>query len=544
MNEESNQQDIENPAVSNEPELEPRKEKTLSKAAIVGVLILLVVIASFLAYSSLTDQPLDQPSQEEAEQVVRNTEIGSPVSHATYLVLQNTMLETLPSQPEVRKDSLRAYDIDDDGDEDILGFFTLTFDSGVSAMIFSTWFRNGDKYEYYEDGFDTFRIYPDNLEVETPCSIFDLAFERVTLKCEDSGEEYQITLKYQENEVGYYRDVDAHALTFSDEEDWSEYTSALGGVSFKIPSNVDVAEKTYSVFGDPITVITGVQDDDTLFEIHSVLSDGNKGGGTIDLSWKGKFLKLSDGSYLSRSLMIPGSDEIWDPGIFYRKTGAYKENNVGSIFTAHDFPNVAKGRKYKFFSPLQNEDELVVVDKIFASLEYNGTSFIRDTALIPLQQNIVTITDAITLTVPGSISEKQTSFNPEDSIAVKDMELTFVDSPVYAPYPLTLVVYPFQSIGGTNSIGGGGYNLEEDKCFLFDKNELSAPQKIGKNRVCRFGWGDGGLSTQGYYVLDPNQNFILSIRSDINPSTSYALILHPDLEAIVESVHFSTQGNN
>ena len=61
------------------------------------------------------------------------------------------------------------------------------------------------------------------------------------------------------------------------------------------------------------------------------------------------------------------------------------------------------------------------------------------------------------------------------------------------------------------------------------------------NQVCGFGYGDAGFGYWGYYILDPNRKYILSIShwsenmEDFEPSE----ILYPNVKTIVKSVKFT-----
>src|SRR3989338_6105892 len=255
--------------------LPPEQDAPQNKSRIPGtlaVIILAAVAVIATAYFFISNSKNPEISQPQF-----TNQPGSPVDHATYRALQDLMLKTPLAKPEVIEGSLRFYDIDGDGDEDVLGLLKLTFSADDSVYLFTTWHRSGESYDYYEDVYDDFRF-----GGGTSCSISNLALKSVTLTCTESGQEYSTTLHYQETGVGYYRDVDAHVITFNSATGWREYVSKKGGIQFSYPSDVSVTEKTYDIYGDLITAVIATRGDKTLFEVHSVPFQGEGGAGTID----------------------------------------------------------------------------------------------------------------------------------------------------------------------------------------------------------------------------------------------------------------------
>ena len=457
-------------------------------------------------------------------------ESGDPVDDATYLELQELMLKTPFSQPEVIEDSLRSYDIDGDGDDDVIGFLNLTFSPDSSVYKLATWHRDGGAYIYYDDAYYDYRFSGD-----TSCTIDRLALKSVTLACFASERGYLTTLRYQDSGGGYYRDVDAHAVTFHSEDGWREYVSKKGGIQFSYPPDVNISEKTYDVFGELITVIVAVSDTKTLFEIHSVPFAGEEGGGVIDIDSDKVFIKLADGHYLSRDRAMPRSERN---GTTYDKTIVHRYNNVGSIFDSFERID-EKNRKYILYAPHTSESVLKEIDNIFASIKYLDAPATRDRDTISLKVNPISLASAATLSISGNITEKPAPANTSNALVLRDMELTYIDSLVYQPANLKLGLYSFGSIGGTPKLGGGGYDAEKAACYSYDEDKVTAPEKVGENDVCRFGWGDGGYAVHGYYVLDPNRKYIVSITENIESSALFESALSPDVKAIAESVRFS-----
>ena len=479
--------------------------------------------------------PESMSSLSPAPTAIQHIKCNSP-DHAIYLQIQDLMQRTQYSKPEVIENSLCSFDIDNDGDQDVLGFLKLTFDYD-SNYLFSTWHRTQTGFDYYEDSYYDFRLSEKSDHV-LACSIADLAVGSITLGCAGTGgQEYLVVLRYQKNGVGYYRDVDANVILFNNNLGWPEYISKKGGIQFNYPPDVQISEKTYEVYQDLITVITAKRNGQILFEVKSVPQKDDWGGGVIGLAQRTVFLKLSDGTYLSRNWMGVKSD-FQESGVFYDGANAYKENNSGYIGETNDAANIDKNRRYILFASLNSENVLKEIDNIFASIKYIETPAIKDGETIIPQSNVVSLTD-VTLKVPGNISEHLPASKSADTIEAKDLEIIFISSPTYQPANLNLELHSFATIGETNAVGGGGYDLQKNKCFGFERDDFTVPEKIGLNLTCRFGFGDGGFSSQGYYVLDPSRKYILSITQDSSYSGESYETIYPDLEDIVKSVNFS-----
>lgn len=514
----------------------PEKKNKLYLVLGLVVLILIAVAGYFLLPKS-QNTPNNSISNTLNPQPTPPTvqgNIGSTVDHATYLQIQGMMEKTPFSKPQVIESSLRSFDIDNDGDMDVLGFLKLTF-SYDSNYLFSTWHRNATGFDYYEDYYDDFRL-SEKYDGGLQCSIQQLATGVVTLACGKTKQDYLITLRYQKNGVGYYRDVDAHIVTFSNNTSWSEYASKKGGIQFKYPSDVQVSEKTYEIYGELITLITAKRNNQILFEIKTIPQEDNGGGGVIPLGQRVVFLKLSDGSYLSRNWMEEQSD-LQETGVFYSRANAYTENNSGSIGESVDADNISQNRSYVLFTSVIAENNLKEIDNVFASIKYVKTPAIKDNETVILQKSPVSLIDIVTLEIPGRVVEHQPTEKSSGAVEEKDLEITFINSPIYYPSSLNLKLLPFGSVGDTNAVGGGGYNLEKNACFGFEEDDITPPQKMGANLVCRFGYGDGGFSSQGYYVLDSKKRYILAVTHDSSYSEPYETFWL-DLEPIVESVRF------
>ena len=476
-------------------------------------------------------KPIPIPTPTPTPTPTLQTNTGSSVDHATYLQIESLMKKTQFSKPEVIEDSLRFFDIDGDGDLDVLGFLK-PYDSN---FLFSTWHRNGAEFVYYSDIYRDFRL-SGKYDGGLPCSIYNLTIGSITLACTKSGQEYLTTLRYQKNGVGYYRDVDVHVITFIGSVNWPQYISKKGGIQFNYPSDVQISEKTYQIYDDLITIISAKRNNKTLFEVKTAPDQPNQSGGIITLAETEVFLKLSDGSYLSRNWM-EGFDSQ-EAGVYYKRANVYKENNVRSVGESYNLMNVNKNRNYVLFTPLTSENDLKEIDNIFASIKYMEVPAIKDTETIAPQNNTVSLSNIVALQVPGRVTEYRPIEKNLKAVIEKDLEITFINSPIYRPVTLNLEILPFGSVGGTNPIGGGGYDIDKNGCYGHIKDTVTTPEKIGTNQACRFGYGDGGFSSQGYYVLDPNRKYILVITQNSEDGGESYETIYPDLKAIVESVNF------
>lgn len=519
-----------------------QNKKEIPRLPIIALAIVVIIgVAMYFVYSNKVkiSSPVTSTQnsniQEQQQKPALQTNTGSPVDHATYLQIQGLMQKTQFSKPEVIENSLRFFDIDGDGDLDVLGFLKLTF-SYDSNYLFSTWHRNGAEFVYYPDSYCDFRL-SEKYDGGLPCSIYNLTLGSITLACTKSGQEYLTSLRYQKNGVGYYRDVDAHVITFIESVNWPQYTSKKGGIQFNYPSDVQISEKTYQIYDDLITIITAKRNTQTIFEVKTVPEQPNQGGRKITLAQKAVFLKLSDGSYLSRNWT--GGSDSQEASVFYERANAYKEKNAGNIGESNDQTNVNKNRSYVLFTPLTLENNLKEIDNIFASIKYMEVPAIKDAETIVLQNNTVSLSNIVTLQVPGRMTERQPAEKNPKAIVEKDLEITFVNSPIYQPAPLNLEVLPFGSVGGTMLSGGGGYDIDKNGCYGYEKDAVTTPEKIGTNQVCRFGYGDGGFSSQGYCVLDPKRKYILVITQNSEYGGESYETIYPDLKAIVESVRFT-----
>ncbi len=525
------------------PEPAAEKQKILWFPLSVFIAVLIMTMAGYFIISNInkegTTAPLVSINDESEQNPVALNNTGSSVDHATYLQLQDLMGKTEFSKPEIVENTLRFFDIDGDGDQDVLGFLKLTPYQDANYR-FSTWLRDGTEFDYYTDSYNDFTLI-EKLDGVELCSFYDLAIGRVTLDCSDSEQEYFTTLRYQKDGIGYYRDVDAHVVLFNNNANWPEYSSKKGGISFNYPPDVQVIEKTYEIYNDFITIVTAKRNNQTLFEIETAREHINASGGRLPgLARRMVFLRLSDGTYLSR-YWLGGESNSQELGVFYYRTEPYEVNNVGgAIFASSTLINVDKGRNYALYSPLTSENNLKEIDNIFASIKYIETPAIKDAETITTQTNSISLSNIVTLQVPGNVIEHQPKEKEPNDIVAEFLDITFINSQIYQPSQLLLKLISFGSVGEVNVMGGGGYDANKNGCYNYEKENISAPQKIGINHVCKFGYSEGGFSSQGYYILDPNRKYILIIEyGTMLNEDYYPDIINIDLEPIVESVKFT-----
>jgi hypothetical protein len=516
-----------------------------SRILILGAIILVVIAVAVWLVMSSTGRQI-----EVKDEVNSDTEKEKKFDSINDTLAQHTksdeflekLFKTIPFVGSgAIKESLRFVDIDGDGDEDVLGFLIPYYDKDSpnrKTYIFSTWHKTEDGYVQYDDSYRDFRIYADEL----PCSILAIAIKHVTLRCSASGSEYPVELYYQGDGIGgYYTDFRDHALTFENHDNWSLYMS-VGGISFRYPSDISVTEKTYEVFEKKVTVVRTKRGEQLLFEIHSSEADMlyGGGGGSIDNGAHLKFIKLSDGTFLERHIVSGRLNdfefrEIKNRKLAYRKA-QYSKNNEGALHAGFSINNTVEGREHKLIAFSLSDADLEVIDTIFASIAYTKGVTVAVSEIVHLSQNDVTFGDTISFKIPGTIMHEEKYSTPDGVGRIKYI-VQLIDSAIYLPVELSVSLEPYEDVGGVNPIGGGGYNLEKDKCFNYNM-EYTDPITLGEFRACQFGWGDAGIAGTGYFLLDPEHKYIVNINVDLSSdggdTTGY---LHFDFDSVVKTVH-------
>ena len=78
----------------------------------------------------------------------------------------------------------------------------------------------------------------------------------------------------------------------------------------------------------------------------------------ISLANKQVFIKLADGSYLSREL-IHKKQDIIESGVFYLLTKVHEENNSGSFFDSVEYSNIRDSHNYVIFSTCHETGKVI-----------------------------------------------------------------------------------------------------------------------------------------------------------------------------------------
>ncbi len=445
---------------------------------------------------------------------------------ATLRALKDATASQAPWPIDLVEESVGMGDVDADGDMDAVGFVSLGADGGKTKIL-ATWHKGPEGYTLYEDGYNDFRF-----GGTTSCSLLSIAVDTLKIGCTDSGYSNTITLHYEEAGGGYYRDISQEAIVHTGTRTWKDYSSAYAGISFSYPPDIVVTEKTYDFYGRLITAIVGAREGKEVFEILSEAAEPSNGGSVIENSDKVRFLSLTDGTYLSRR--IYSSDVDAALGTYYHEVEAPRLNNVGSHVLANNSINVRNGRSYMFYTPAMTMGELTEVDQIFVSARFRASSGTAvETVSTPYTP--VSIGNKAFATVAGRATIEDTRVDPP----VLQVGVIFIDTAMHRPATLVFELLPFGTVGGTGSIGGGGYDAEKDSCFRYEREVYNAPELLGANRVCQFGYGDAGYSSVGYFVLDPAGKHILKI-TQASDEVMYA-VRNPNIEDVARSVRFTTE---
>lgn len=438
---------------------------------------------------------------------VAKKDIYPSVDHDTYLTIQEVM-NTKYRKPAVIEDSLRYFDIDNDGDKDIVGF--LRFEE--SYRLFRTWYNTPSGFEYYENYSDGFRL-TDIYDKDLSCSVDDIVVKRVTLRCLRQEQEYTTTLAYQKNDIGYYRDIEVDALVYKDKIDWGHYVSKRGGIDFKHPSDIEITEETYDEYGRLKTIIVGRRGNGVLFEIESVPDKEDFGGGILSLSDFMIFLKLSDGSYIARGWMVKDLTNtltMKPKGAFYHVVRSQKNMYDENMVEVYDGANFRIGRKYTLYSPLTEEKDMKEIDAIFSSIQYRE-SVVGDDVVIPFKNNQFSFANLFTLQIPGNVIAHTPEIKHPNILNSQDFEIKRINAHMYSSTTLELSLLHFDSYDVRGHQSGGGYDAESNSCYSLGVAGTTTLKTIGIYSVCEHGSGGDDVSSHGYFIIDPNHRFIIDI---------------------------------
>lgn len=435
--------------------------------------------------------------------------------------IQEVLNRTTTPYDQVSHGSLYLFDIDADGDKDVVGFRKLTFFPNTfrkatrTQHIFATWHNDKGNYVFYDDIHRDFRT-PEDTE---PCEIIALETAKATLDCSNVGMENEIVLRYQDREDGgYYRDIAATAHEYVPQENWQRYSSRQAGVSFMHPADMQISENAYKKEDGVLTLIVGETKGDVQFEIHILHypdDDFSKytGGAVIDLSSKGKLIVIGNGDFIWRNNL--SFDYLSEGEIFIepKKATPVDINKDGRIFSSvsHTYP--IDRRVINLFQLYGKEVTLDTVDNIFASLSFSDPLQINQMDITETPTNMYTFADSIELNIPGEFEIIATTSPSLSSstLAFESIGISQFYSGVYDPYKLSFTLLPHNSIDGTSHFGGGGYNAATDSCYD-SRKEFREHVVFGEFKACRFGGGDAGYGFRGYYIIDPNNQYILEVR--------------------------------
>ena len=467
---------------------------------------------------------------------------GFPVDDTIYTQIQGVMQHR---SSEVIKESLRSFDVDGDGDQDIVGFFkTNGSSSGVGSIsyILGIWYRANNWFvssEYPNSDIDHFRL-DEKKDGALPCSIHNLAIGSIVLSCGRTERRYLITIHYKTHRITteYY----PQAMTFHNEENWLKYTSNEG-IEFYHPPDVQISEKAYKYSKDIlVTTITAKRHGQILFVIASSLSYSSRYRiSLVKHKQKSVFLRLSDGSYLVREWDDKKKQKMG--GVFFHRL--FIEGDPKAVKDAEEEKKITFGNtEYTIFSPLSSESKLREIDNILASIRYRKPSNNKKPKVLidpQNQDNLVSLADIVTLYVPGHIRYRSPEEIPPQAIQKKTIEITLIDSPVFRSPTLDVTLFPFGSVGNILGSGGGKYYADKNTCYdYYFGTDDNAPQKIGKNQACEIFYGEGGLWLEGYYILDPRKRYILEVLMDCSEFYYWFDYEVPcvDVKTIAESVNW------
>lgn len=448
--------------------------------------------------------------------------------------------------------SLRRYDMDNDGQKDVVGFIKGKDEYGTSWR-FMTWFNRQDKYYLYNDGYQDLSFSLSKNEkkrsnYDVPCEIVDLAVKKITLNCQKGGGSEKLILHYQPNGVGYFVDPEESLYKFVPQQDWKKFSSKTAGLEFQYPANFKVVENLYKIDKKKIDFIE-VKDNDKLILVACV-SPGvkNEGGGVLGMSQNNVFLQDLNGEYFVRQRYL---EDNGNSSFIYYQAEFKQKNNEDSLFNAYNQDFVMFGKKY-LFRAFTDDDRIKEVDNIISSTKFfpasedNNYNKVKD---VPNQKFQM---EGVSWELPGVI----TNHKPENemvvesnnkAIASKDLDVKLINSDFFYPAHIIVKLLPYQSIDFENPYGDDGFDANRNKCYhekYVNKDKTQRvyenPELIGDNEACLFGTGDAGWFVESYYIIDPSKKYILSIsQSNDGEGVFIDNILTLSLFKIAKTVKFN-----
>lgn len=442
-----------------------------------------------------------------------NSDIGPEIDMEIYLRLKQALLPSNPKQglygcPTIQ--DFRVVDVNNDGNEEVLGFVydpgwetirtksvTLMHWRYVMATRYGLGDREGYSVNFVAEPLFNFAIYDTDVDNKTSvCSVDDVSFNKISIRCSDSTGSYTYVLS--ENNGEYVLDPKSNAVIFNDDYNWKMFDNERWGLSFKYPADVVVSDGVYQYGSSTVPVISGKRNGKTLFNI--VETSPNE-----YMDTKGDvFIRLADGTYLVRETRRLSKERLgYIDGVTYFQAD---RPVYGEIYTK-TFGN------HVLFSPLNDEASLREVDMIFASLRL-GTKTAETKDIIPVPNNIIAVSDIASMEIFGFLIDKTKTdnFSREDNkIFEKSFKVLNVPSEIFNHVNIDVKLYKFGSVGTKDvMLWTGAYDAVNDICIASDE-ENKSPEEFGLYKTCRYGYGDAGMLSVGYYILDPERKYIANI---------------------------------
>ncbi len=453
---------------------------------------------------------------------------------------------------EIVQHSLREYDMNNDKQLDIVGFLRKKDKYGTSWR-FTTWFKEKEKYRFYNDGyqslyFTTNKEEEKEREIDTPCEIIDLAINKITLNCQKGGGSPTTILYYQPNGEGYYTNPNDQLYNFIKKPNLKTFDSKIAGIEFQYPKNLTITENTYKLKNEKFNLIEIKNNNKIILTIYSHPGKINESGAVIDSSGDNIFLKNLDGIFFTREKYFKDNDNF---DYIYHQAIINKRNNEGSIFNSRKENFTIFGKEYIFYASTDKKqineiDNIIASTKFFQSINNNNYKTVSTTPNKKFEMKNVLwkLPGIVTTHIPEN---KNFIKNNDKAIMLKDFDVKLINSSFFYPAHIIVKLLPYKSIKFLNLYADTGFDAEKNKCYhvkYTNKNKqqkiYEKPQTINGNQVCISGTGDAGFFIETYYIMDPNKKHILSIsQTNSGQDTLIVNTLFLDLLTLAKTVKFS-----
>jgi len=447
--------------------------------------------------------------------------------------------------------SLKRYDVDGDGREDVIGFIRRGNKQGTSWR-FVTWFNKQNGYYFYDDGYWDFSFFvpneeKDKVKYDVPCDVIVLEIGKITLDCNRGNGSKNISLHYSPKGKGYYTDPEESIHKFTPHSDWQKFTSKTAGVEFQYPDSLTVVENFYKIRDKDVDFIEIKNGEKLALVIYAYKDEPNDSGGILPMTSKNTFLQNLDGQNFVRQKFSTDDSS----NFVYYQAKLKEKNNKGSIFNAYNQTFGAFGINYVFYS-FANDDEIKQVDDIMASTKFfpavrSGVDYKKVEDMPKEEFKIKTVSWKL----PGVVTKHKYKTgmgvnNGETVIGSKDLDVRLIDSAFFYPTHIIVKLLPYKDFKFQNPYGDDGFDAKKNKCYYEKyvtntKREVvyEKPKNIDGKSVCVFGSGDAGYFIESSYVLGPDKKYILLI-SQTNDGEGSLIdnILTLDLTKVIETVKF------